>query len=88
LAGLGHEIDIAFLSTFGRRGGGNVNKGDLYILEKLRPKAMFPMHQGNNELFYQQFYQEIRGRIPETKVHFAKKPGARFRYVDGLIQPE
>jgi L-ascorbate metabolism protein UlaG (beta-lactamase superfamily) len=86
LAGLGKDIDIAFLSIFGRSGGGIINNGDLYTFDKLRPKAMFPMHQGNNEAFYEQFYKEIRNRELETKVYFAKRPGDRFDYRDGLIQ--
>jgi len=86
LAGLGKEIDIAFLSTFGQRGGGIVNRGDLYTFSRLRPKAMFPMHQGNNEAFYEQFAREVRGRELETKVYFAKRPGDRFGYRDGLIR--
>lgn len=73
-------IDLAFICQFGSKVGGDVNKGDLYTLEKLRPKATFPMHQGARERFYKKFAQEATDKGAQTKFYCAEKRGDRFFY--------
>jgi L-ascorbate metabolism protein UlaG (beta-lactamase superfamily) len=85
LASLGRSIDVAFLSTFGRIGGGTVNNGDRYTIETLRPKVTFPMHHGDTEDLYERFAREIAKEGLTTEVYYAKRPGDSFRYLNGQI---
>jgi L-ascorbate metabolism protein UlaG (beta-lactamase superfamily) len=81
-----NQIDLAFISQFGSRGGGEVNNGDLYTIEKLGPKVTFPMHQGGGERFYERFAQEAQQKGAKTQVVSAKKQGDRFFYQKGKIR--
>ena len=81
------EIDIAFISTFGQRGGGStINAGHRYSIEVLRPRVMFPMHHGGNEDLYERFAREIRREDVKTAVHYATRPGDHFTYGGGRIE--
>ena len=80
------QIDLAFVSQFGSRAGGEVNNGDLYTIEKLEPKVTFPMHQGGGERFYKKFAEEARQKGAKTKVICAEKRGDRFFYQKGKIE--
>jgi len=81
-----NKIDLAFISQFGSRTGGEVNNGDLYTIDKLGPKATFPMHQGGGERFYKKFAQEVRHKGTKTQVICAMKQGDRFFYRQGKIK--
>jgi L-ascorbate metabolism protein UlaG (beta-lactamase superfamily) len=74
------DIDIAFISQFGSKSGGEVNKGDLYTISKLGPKVTLPMHQGGGERFYKKFAQEAAQKGAQTKFFCAEKRGERFHY--------
>jgi L-ascorbate metabolism protein UlaG (beta-lactamase superfamily) len=80
------QIDMAFISQFGSRGGGEVNNGDLYTIEKLGPKVTFPMHQGGGERFYERFAREVQQKGARTQVICAKKQGDKFYYQQGKIK--
>jgi L-ascorbate metabolism protein UlaG (beta-lactamase superfamily) len=82
----GNQIDMAFISQFGSRTGGEVNNGDLYTIAKLGPKVTFPMHQGGGERFYKKFAQEAKQKGAQTQVVCAKKQGDRFFYQQGKIR--
>jgi len=86
LAGLGKQIDVAFISTFGQRGGGIINAGDRYGIERLSPKVMFPMHHGDNEDLYERFVREIRREDVRTAAYDATRPGDHFNYKSGQIE--
>jgi len=86
LAGLGKQIDVAFISTFGQRGGGIINAGDRYSIERLSPRVMFPMHHGDNEDLYERFAREIRREDVRTAVYDATRPGDHFSYKSGRIE--
>jgi len=86
LSSLGKRIDIAFVSTFGRIGGGMVNAGDRYTIEKLSPKSLFPMHHGDNEDLYERFAHEIENDGVKTAVHYADGRGDCFTYVAGRVR--
>jgi L-ascorbate metabolism protein UlaG (beta-lactamase superfamily) len=81
-----NQIDLAFISQFGNRTGGNVNNGDLYTMERLGPKVTFPMHQGGGERFYKKFAQGAQRKGARTQVICAKKQGDRFFYKLGKIK--
>lgn len=86
LAQQDQQIDLAFISQFGSRTGGEVNNGDLYTIEKLGPKVTFPMHQGGGERFYKKFAQEAQQKGAKTKIYCAEKRGDRFFYQQGKIK--
>ena len=86
LARMENQIDLAFISMFGSRTGGEVNNGDLYTIDKLGPKVTFPMHQGGGERFYKRFAQEARQKGAKTKVYCAVNQGDRFFYQNGDIK--
>lgn len=81
-----NQIDLAFISQFGSRAGGEVNNGNLYTIEKLEPKITFPMHQGGGERFYKKFAKEAREKGAKTSVCCAEKRGDRFFYRQGKIK--
>lgn len=81
-----NQIDLAFISQFGSRTGGEVNNGDLYTMDKLDPKVTFPMHKGGGERFYKRFAQEAQEKGAKTKVYCAEKRGDRFFYQEGKIK--
>ncbi|UCE40992.1 MAG: MBL fold metallo-hydrolase [Candidatus Aminicenantes bacterium] len=81
-----NQIDLAFISQFGSRAGGEVNNGDMYTMERLGPKVTFPMHQGGGERFYMKFAQEAQQKGARTRVICAKKQGDRFFYQKGKIK--
>ena len=80
------QIDLAFISQFGSRTGGEVNNGDLYTIEKLGPKITFPMHRGGGESSYESFVQDARQKGAKTQVVCAKKQGDRFFYQRGKMK--
>lgn len=77
------KVDIAFISMFGSRSGAQVNSGDLYTLEKMKPQAAFPMHQGGGERFYKIFVQEAKDKGVKTRILAAEKEGDYFIYKNG-----
>jgi len=80
------RVDLAFMSVFGRRGGGAVNGGDRYAIERLRPKVTFPMHQGGNEGFYAEFASEARRLGLPTRVQPVQRRGDTYLYAGGMVR--
>jgi len=78
-------IDLALLSIFGRRGGGAVNRGDLYTIERLRPRVTFAMHRGLSPQSYAQWARAAVEAGVESTVSYAESPGNAFVYRDGRI---
>ncbi len=79
-------VDLAFISTFGRRGGFVVNNGDIYTIDKLRPRAVFPMHHGGGEDLNQRFVNEVAANAGTSALFAARRMGDRFFYSGGSIQ--
>jgi L-ascorbate metabolism protein UlaG (beta-lactamase superfamily) len=86
LADLDLQVDFAFLSIFGRRGGGIVNRGDLYTIERLRPGITFPMHRGGAEDAYRDWARAVTDTRPGTEIRFPSRRGEVFIYEDGRIR--
>ncbi|UCC39809.1 MAG: MBL fold metallo-hydrolase [Candidatus Aminicenantes bacterium] len=77
-------IDMAFISQFGSKGGGEVNKGDLYTIEQLKPKVTFPMHRGGGERVYKKFAQEAADKGAKTRFFCVERKGDRFFYQNNM----
>lgn len=86
LAGSTNGVDIAFISIFGSNYGDLVNKGDLYTIEKLKPKITFPMHRGGREHEYEEFASESEENNIQTRIVCALNRGDRFFYSGGWIE--
>jgi L-ascorbate metabolism protein UlaG (beta-lactamase superfamily) len=80
------RVDMAFISTFGRRGGAVVNNGDFYTIERLKPLVVFPMHHGGGEDLNQRFVDEVQPSFASTPIVAAQRLGARYFFSDGRIQ--
>lgn len=79
-------VDLAFVSIFGMRGGGKVNPGDRYTIERLRPRYLFPMHRGGAESAYAEFAEAVEGEAGDTVIVAASAPGDHFVYSDGALE--
>lgn len=76
LAGRSPELDLMFTPTFG---------GEIDAIRALKPKAVFPMHDGGREHQYAKFAQKVRTLGLTVRVGAADAPGARFFYSQGRL---
>lgn len=82
------SIDLAFIPVARDRGKWRdySNKGSFYLIEKLQPKLLFPMHALAQEQFYKEFASEAGKKNFRTTICCAEKLGDRFFfYDDGII---
>lgn len=77
LAGQDPELDLMFTPTFG---------GEIDAIRALKPKAVFPMHDGGREHQYAKFAQKVRSLGLDTQVGAAERRGARFLYAQGRLE--
>ncbi len=84
-AGKQVNVDIAFVSTFGRWGGAVVNNGDLYTIEEFHPRLVFPMHHGGGEDLNQRFANEVGPTVGATPIIAARRLGDRYFFSNGQI---
>ncbi|MEW6365931.1 MAG: MBL fold metallo-hydrolase [Acidobacteriota bacterium] len=71
LAGLGQQIDLYFTPTYG---------GEIYAIQQLSPRALFPMHDGGNEEQYLKFADLARKNRLRTTVVAVRGRGQRYMY--------
>jgi len=69
-------LDLMFTPTFG---------GEIDAIRALKPRAVFPMHDGGRERQYALFAQKLRGLGLDIQVGAAEKRGARFFYSQGRL---
>jgi L-ascorbate metabolism protein UlaG (beta-lactamase superfamily) len=77
LAGQAPELDLMFTPTFG---------GEIDAIRALKPKAVFPMHDGGREHQYAKFAQKVRALGLTVQVGAAHASGARFLYAHGKLE--
>lgn len=85
------NVDIVFMllgASCGAQGNNfeEVKEGLFYTLDKLSPKAIFPMHCRNHEELYLIFKQEAEDKNVSTPVICADLKGDRFFYSKGEIK--
>lgn len=80
LAGMNLSPDIAFLSIkgCGFRDTEAVKTGVYYALDRLQPKAVFPMHASGDEYFYRTFAEEASDQNFKSKFVCAENKGDSF----------
>jgi len=76
LAAQAPRLDLMFTPTFG---------GEVEALRALKPRAIFPMHDGGSERQYSKFAQKIKALGLDVEAGAAEKPGARFLYLNGKL---
>ena len=88
LAGKKLDLDIAFLpiSGCGFSDPESVKKGAIYAVNKLKPKAVFPMHADDGGYLYQEFAQEAAAKNCPVKISCAENGGDHFIYSNGKIK--
>jgi len=77
-------VDMAFLGAHTRRWGDSSAR-IVRIMERLRPRVVFPMHYGGKEETYQLFAQENANLSSQSVVKPPKKPGDLFHYQRGVV---
>lgn len=76
LAGIAKKFDIIFLPIWGE---------EFYPIRKLKPRVMFPMHEGGAEYRYAEWAKGAINKYPQTHITVAEIPGDHFFYNDGKI---
>jgi L-ascorbate metabolism protein UlaG (beta-lactamase superfamily) len=73
------DVDVAFIES-----------GFTHIcnstIEKLQPRAVFPMHARNNERAYKQYVDTEAHNFPNTRFVCAENRGDRFHYRNGEVR--
>jgi len=69
-------LDLFFTPTYG---------GEIDAIRILKPRTVFPMHDGGHERQYAKFAEKARGLGLPVEIGAAEKPGARFFYLKGKI---
>lgn len=72
-------VDVAFLGAHTRQWR-DASARIVGIMERLRPRVVFPMHYGGKEQTYQSFAQECAALGIPFIINCPKKPGDRFHY--------
>jgi L-ascorbate metabolism protein UlaG (beta-lactamase superfamily) len=77
LAGIVSPIDMAFvpITGCGFRDPVAVEKGVRYIVDKLKPKILFPMHADGNEYLYKEFAKKMKKENSKIKYICAENRG-------------
>ncbi len=90
LAGLGVEIDIAFINVTGchAHNPDALREGSYYTLEKLSPRVVIPTHAGGNEHRYMQAIERAAEDGIEVPYACPKCSGDRFVYSGGTIRQD
>ena len=68
------EFDLVFLSIF----GSPTYDGELYAIDKFKPRVMLPMHYGGRESDAEGFVTLARIKFPETEFWYPLNKGDRF----------
>jgi L-ascorbate metabolism protein UlaG (beta-lactamase superfamily)/SAM-dependent methyltransferase len=77
LAGQAPRLDLLFTPTFG---------GEIEAIRALKPRVVFPMHDGGRERQYAKFAEKVRALGLAVEVGAAERPGARFVYAQGRLR--
>lgn len=76
-------FDLVFLSIF----GGPTYEGELYAIDKFKPRVMLPMHFWGIESLAEEFVNLARSKFPKTGFWYPLNKGDGFLYKKGKISP-
>jgi ankyrin repeat protein len=88
IAGLGRQVDIMFMPVTGCNFGDvvAVRMGSFYTMDKLKPRAVFPMHGGDRNREYLEFYKEAIKAGATAPVHCMENGGDRYEYASVKVK--
>jgi ankyrin repeat protein/L-ascorbate metabolism protein UlaG (beta-lactamase superfamily) len=89
LAEKGIKADVAFYLNMYGCGSTNpeaFEKGIFYAIDKLKTKAVFPMHASYKEWVYQNLADDVAKNKKDVKVGVASISGDRFFYSEGTLK--
>jgi L-ascorbate metabolism protein UlaG (beta-lactamase superfamily) len=78
-----HDVDIAFLPVTGCPSSWQkeeITDGFLYVLDKLNPAEVYPMHAYQREYLLKEFAQAVKEKKYENKVSCMQNRGDHFIY--------
>jgi L-ascorbate metabolism protein UlaG (beta-lactamase superfamily) len=76
-------FDLVFLSIF----GGPTYEGELYAIDKFKPRLMLPMHTWGTESMAEEFVTLARSTFPKIGFWYPLNKGDSFLYKKGKIFP-
>ena len=76
VSGLAEKFDLVFLSIF----GSPTYDGELYAIEKFKPRVIFPMHYGSREADAEGFVRVAQAKFPKTEFWFPLKQGDNYSF--------
>ena len=76
-------FDLVFLSIF----GSPTYEGELYAIDKFKPRVMLPMHYWGRESAEESFVTLARSKFPKTEFWYPLNKGDSFLYKKGKIFP-
>lgn len=76
-------FDLVFLSIF----GSPTYEGELYAINKFKPRVMLPMHYWGRESNAERFVTLARSKFPKTEFWYPLNKGDSFLYKKGKISP-
>ncbi len=79
LKGKSEKVDFVFV-------GAGARKDIIYVLEKFRPEAVFPMHFSNREFKYKDFAGKVGKDFPDSKFICPEKRGDNYFYKNGIVK--
>ncbi len=87
LAGLGKEVDFAFVNVTGCHTGDTLALAEatFYTLEKLTPKIMIPTHGVDREWEYRKFADKVAAQGFQTRVLCARQRGDSYVFKNDQI---
>ena len=82
------QADIAFLPVFGcgLPETDALRAGNHYVIDRLRPHTVFPMHVGWTGYFYRRFAAWAKDTGIQTQLGIADQPGDRFHITPSGVQ--
>ncbi len=82
LAAIAGDVDLFFMLA----GNAMDNEEALIALDRVKPRYMFPMHQGGRERAYRVFAEQARSAGITTEVVCAENRGDHFHYRAGRME--
>ena len=84
-AEISNEIDFAFISMARGWYGNFTNGQDIYTIQTLNPKVVYPQHYPNSPINYELFAEEAKEKGEEAIFGLAQNRGEAWFYSQGII---
>ena len=87
LDGLVDSPDIAFINATGchAHDPARLKEGNIYTLDRLKPRVAVPTHAGNREYAFRAIVEELTADGVTTPIVYPENPGDSFVYANGTM---